>query len=441
MKKINKLSLEEVSAREKYSIFLDSIKFLRKVEAFHSYADLINDLLPDIENIISAFENNKSFDGNQLSEYVKKYERLWREYLKYQVLLVGRPQDCEVVKGIINYDYVHLLGNIEGNVNIEVYDYVIVCSNMNEKQLAGLEPDKIIRYDFLKFCHYGISPETAYLESKLMEKLSHKVEGAVTGLSYEQRGINYDEIGRNLVCLAAPSQDLYLDYHNFVWLYDEVVNQRKGSMKYCVLSMDFYRLWYDLSMSDAKIRMLCFYKRLRCVHHFHDFDSHLVKAEEDLKVCEKLMIDKYIHKDYVNSFHPELHFGEDRDQYIMTEEAYQRDREEVRKVFHKPYPLTMQENIGILNHFLKFLYSHHIKVLVYIPPFPEVFNEFTSKEMKNTTLNVLSELKEIYEFDFLDLSEHKMFTNEYFADWCHLNSKGAKLATDILNDYMDKIWG
>jgi len=52
--------------------------------------------------------------------------------------------------------------------------------------------------------------------------------------------------------------------------------------------------------------------------------------------------------------------------------------------------MTFKENMGILERFMKFLYLHNIKVLVYIPPFPDIFNEFTSIEMRETTLKVLT---------------------------------------------------
>ena len=41
----------------------------------------------------------------------------------------------------------------------------------------------------------------------------------------------------------------------------------------------------------------------------------------------------------------------------------------------------------------------------------------------------------------LNLSENDIFSDEYFSDWCHLNSYGADLATELLNKYMGKIWG
>lgn len=321
------------------------------------------------------------------------------------------------------------------------YDYVIVCGQIEEGALSEFQKDKIVRYDFLRFCHYKISPECAYLESKLNQKIKEGIEGAVTGLSYEQRGINFDKLKRNLACLATPSQDLYLDYKNFLWLYDEVVNKRKGILKYCVIGMDFYRLWYDLSMSDSKkMRMLFFYKRLKCVHHFHDLDQWVFRSLEDLQICSELMTEDYLDIDYKTTFHPERYYGDINDEYHMTEDVFKKDSEEVKKIFDKPYPLTFQENVGILESFLKFLNLHKIHVLVYIPPFPKIFNQFTPENMKKTTLNVLTDLKETYGFEMLDLSEHELFKDKHFADWSHLNSIGAERVTEILNDYMDMVW-
>lgn len=441
MENIKKLLNDDIGVREKYGIFLSSLKLLHNVENALSYTNAVSELLPEIEKNISTFEKNKSFHASELREYVEKYEKFWNEYIKYQIWLIGDAHSCNAVKEILDYEKVHLLGELSQAANFAgKYDYIIACSNVSDEQLCNYERDKVIRYDFLRYMHYGISPQTVYLDLELNRKLEMGIEGAVTGLSYEQRGLDYSKIKRNLACLAAPSQDLYLDYKNYVWLYDEAVNKRNQKLKYCVIGMDFYRLWYDLSKSDAKIRMLCFYNKLKCVHHLHDFNHYLIKAEEDLKVCKELMIDDYLNRDYLNNFHPELYYGEDKEQYEMTEEVFYRDSEEVKKVFHKPYPATFQENIGILESFLRFLQLRKIKTLVYIPPFPEIFNRFTSKEMKQKTLEVISELRDTYEFDFLDLSEHELFTDEYFSDWCHLNSRGARAATELLNNYMDEIW-
>ena len=47
-----------------------------------------------------------------------------------------------------------------------------------------------VHNDFLRICAWQISPETMYLNMRLREKLKTETEGAVTGLCYDQRGIN-----------------------------------------------------------------------------------------------------------------------------------------------------------------------------------------------------------------------------------------------------------
>lgn len=277
------------------------------------------------------------------------------------------------------------------------------------------------------------------MDLDLRQKIEKDCEGAITGLSYEQRGINYKKLNRPLACLAAPSQDLFLDYHNFMWFYDQVAVKRKKSVKYCIIGMDFYRFWYDMSLSPNEVKMAFFYKRTKRMHHFHKMDGMLLKYIEGLQICKELMIDNYMDIDYKSSFHPESVQWDRVEEYKVTESVYARDREKVRKVFDKKYPLTLEENMGILERFLKFLNLHDIKVLVYIPPFPDIFNEFTPAEMRETTLKILDQYKGRFHYDILDLSNDARFTNDYFADWCHLNYKGADLATDQLNDYMKKM--
>ncbi len=443
MENLEILLQEDISVLKKYNIFLDSIRLLREVETDISYADIIQRIIPSIEKITGTFEKEQRFDNQEMRKYIQEYKSFLGERRKYQVYLLGDSENCRQVETLLNYDRVHLLRGLDAGI-IKNHGYIIVCSPMPDEEVRKIEKfekGKVIRFDFLRLCAWKISPETMYLDMKLNEKIGKGVEGAITGLSYEQRGINYDKIGRNMACLAAPSQDLFLDYYNFLWFYKKAEKQKRGTIKYCVIGMDFYRLWYDLSLSEAGIRMLCFYGRTGCMHNYHALDNMVLDYWKYRKICEELMVENYMEKDFCNTFHPEQFLLEDKQRYEMTEEAYKRDSEEVKKVFHKPYPVTFEENMGILEEFLKFLCLHDIKILVYIPPFPKIFNEFTSADMKHVTLDKLSELRELYGFDMLNLSENDIFSDEYFSDWCHLNSYGADLATELLNKYMGKIWG
>lgn len=153
------------------------------------------------------------------------------------------------------------------------------------------------------------------------------------------------------------------------------------------------------------------------------------------------MVDGYADIDYKNNGYSESHYkNAGKKQYEMTDETYEKDVKEIQKLFHKPYPATFKENKGILERFLKFLHLHNIKTLIFIPPFPEIFNENTPEDMRQTTLAVLEEMKERYEFDILDISNDHGFPNHYFTDCSHLNSTGAEFVTEILNNYMKMAW-
>ncbi len=443
MKNIDHLLKKETDLETKYKEFLESIKILEKAQGNKSYIGMINEMIPVIEKNVNTFECQKQFLQEELQEYVNIYHNFVAEVMKYQVGLIGDPKDCYIVKQILDYSKVHCCAeSSEPFKDDEDFDYIIVCSAIDQEKLAHYKRADIIRYDILRFFAYQISPESAYLDLNLRQKIENGCEGAITGLSYEHRGINYEKLNRPLACLAAPSQDLFLDYHNFMWFYDEVAVKRGRPVKYCVIGMDFYHLWYDMSLSsETELRMLIFYRRIQRIHHFHKMDNWLLKYKEDLKVCKELMVNNYMDVDYQNSFHPELVQWDRTEEYEITDSVYKRDREEVKKVFDKPYPMTFKENMGILERFMKFLYLHNIKVLVYIPPFPDIFNEFTSVEMRETTLKVLTQMKEKFGFELLDLSNDERFTDHYFADWCHLNCKGADLATGLLNNYMEKNLG
>ena len=445
MENLEVLLQDNIGVLEKYNIFLDTIRILREVEKEVSYTGYIQRIIPSMEKITETFEREQCFYKEEMRDYIQGYRGFLEEYRKYQVCLLGIPEDCSQVRILLNYDRVHLLGGGISMGIIKNNGYIIVCSPISDEEVKRIEKlgkERVIRYDFLRLCAYRISPETMHVNMGLKQKIKYGIEGVVTGLSYEQRGIKFEKICKNMACLAAPSQDLFLDYHSFLWIYKKLERQKKCQIKYCIIGMDFYRLWYDLSLSsEDKIRMLCFYERTGCTHHYHDMDSMVADYWKYRENCEELMIENYMEKDFCNTFHPECIFIEDKQQYEMTEEAYHRDSEEIKKVFHKPYPITFEENKRILEMFLKFLYLHNIKVLVYIPPFPKIFNEFTSVDMKRTTLDVLSELRKIYEFDMLDLSTNELFSNEHFSDWSHLNSYGANLATELLNSYIGKIWG
>ena len=439
---VQKLLQPDLATDEKYRIFLQSVRYLRQSEQDASYHEMLKQLSELAQKVMQNEGAGKKAADAAMQQYVQAYQVFLAEKNKYQVYLAGSLYSCEKVRLLLNYDRVHLLGWTQtADERIGRSDYCIVCSTMKEHTLhaiAGMQHTFVVRYDLVRHFVMGILPECQGLDIRFREKLKSKVEGAVLGLSYVRK-LNFDKLKHHIACFAASSHDLFLDYHKLMWIYDEVVHKHGGELKYCVLGMDFYRLWYDLSMSAYKERMMCMYHKLHCVHHFHELDAALGRYEEDLKICEELLVENYMDQEYHRE--SQIHEKREANVYDPTEEEYQRDISILKgHVFHKPYPHTFCENVGILEKILKFSRLRNIQILVYIPPFTKVFHACTPDSMRKDTWDVLRELQKLYAFPILDLSEHSAFEKKHFADCAHLNDDGADLATELLNLYMDEIW-
>ncbi len=105
--------------------------------------------------------------------------------------------------------------------------------------------------------------------------------GVVCGMSYEQKGIEYESLEHRLMCLAGPSQDIYTDYYRFMWAYNEIVNIQNRKIEYCVIGMNDYRLWWDLSLGTQSLRMLGFYPQIKKIHYL-DRHKDVMRMEEEI---------------------------------------------------------------------------------------------------------------------------------------------------------------
>ena len=108
-------------------------------------------------------------------------------------------------------------------------------------------------------------------------------------------------LARDIMCLAGPSQDLYTDYYRFLWAYDEITDRQKRRMEYCIIGMSAYRLWWDLSRGSQSLRVLGFYPQTKKLHHL-DWAEDAAEAWEDQRICEKLMGQDFLERDFLGRF-------------------------------------------------------------------------------------------------------------------------------------------
>lgn len=168
-----------------------------------------------------------------------------------------------------------------------------------------------------------ISPEATYQQIKNKKEVT-TAAGAVCGMSYEQKGICYERLARDIMCLAGPSQDLYTDYYRFLWAYDEITDRQKRRMEYCIIGMSAYRLWWDLSRGSQSLRVLGFYPQTKKLHHL-DWAEDAAGVWEDRRICEKLMGQDFLERDFFGRFPGIAEICETKREEIYTPSKEQRE--------------------------------------------------------------------------------------------------------------------
>ena len=222
-----------------------------------------------------------------------------------------------------------------------------------------------------------------------------------------------------------------------MWAYNEIVNIQNRKIEYCVIGMNDYRLWWDLSLGTQSLRMLGFYPQIKKIHYL-DRHKDVMRMEEEIQLCRTFFQTDFLEKDFLMRYPHIYEICEKKDTrcYCPTEEQKIKDKEEINHIFNKPYPATYEENMGILNRWFKFLQQNRIKTVLLQMPFPSVFRENVNKEMKQLTKAVMQQFCREYDLTLLDLgAKPELFTDEDFYDWLHLNACGAKKVTEQINDF------
>ena len=114
------------------------------------------------------------------------------------------------VEKLLDVSQVHLLGTVKQiSDGQKESDYIIVCSQY--ENIAGMHwfgQVRLLRFDLFRLMN-EISPEATYQQIKNKKEVT-TAAGVVCGMSYEQKGICYERLARDIMCLLGPSQDRYI---------------------------------------------------------------------------------------------------------------------------------------------------------------------------------------------------------------------------------------
>lgn len=277
--------------------------------------------------------------------------------------------------------------------------------------------------------------EYCYLDSMHYINSMQDTETIITGLSYGLDGLECEKMNDNTLNFCMHSQDLYYD---FLHIRKAVTNSK--SIKKCIITLGYYSLFYDLSLSSNKLRcMKIYYPLFSDAHHFEakitrtgEFNSN----NEYTRFCHDFFgcnPSYYVGGGMIRKNKPMVinkawnEMTADERNYAAYSRATQHNR-------HMRHLNTYLENVTILNDMIKLLEEKGIKPIIVVLPFSEEYLRHINPMYKNVLLDVLEKIP--YCVDFVDMNDLDIFTYNLFSDSDHLNDAGALLATELLNEFI-----
>ncbi len=245
-----------------------------------------------------------------------------------------------------------------------------------------------------------------------------KYENIITGLSYADVGIIQQLLKVPSFNFALGSQDLYFDYEILKKILTENINVK--ALKYAIITLSYYSFQYDMSKSCLSDLTIRYYNILKTIHN-NDIKNLFDITEENeifLNLSQELFVEnfKYIIDNNITMINEEI--GKVR---AITDS-------------NKNYPVTVKENIQIFKDYLDLLRLYKIEPIIVICPVTMYYYKYFSEKLIDEFYSIILSFKEKYKFELYDYFKSEAFDLSDFRDVAHLNEKGAKKFTKLLNN-------
>lgn len=290
--------------------------------------------------------------------------------------------------------------------------------------------------DFLNE-HY----EYCYLESMHYLNSIKDTTTIITGLSYGLDGLETNLLSERAVNFAMHSQDLYYDNKHI----KRAIANSQGKISQCIITLGYYSLFYDLSLSSSKKKCVQTYLPLFSdVHHVelgmaqnYEFAYH----DENKHFCRQFF------REYPQ-FYGRAILREQTSPSVMEKggwlnmsasereyEAYQLAEKHNRHIVHTQ---THLENMGIMDDMLGFLEERHVRPIVTILPFSKEYLKYIDPSYKEAIIECLE--KSPFNVEFIDMNEEPIWDESDMLDSDHLNEKGAAKATLLVDGLIHNLF-
>lgn len=323
------------------------------------------------------------------------------------------------------------------------YDFIVIASQFDDEILyqlrkMNINEEKIISfYKFIKKLNLVRSCTNDYrLLNENINKLlkSNKIKAIATGLSYGRYGIYCDNLKIKTINLAMDTQDIYYDYA----IAEKVINNTTSGIKYCFVGLSYFSFHFDLSKSSCKHRCALIYEKLFGDNHNYDRkkDEYLNKI---YYFINKFLRDSFI-CEYIKNIRRDNNELWNNDFSEMELEDKIASGKRVATIeSNKNYYKTVIENVDIIKKYFNLLRDNNIKPIVIVYPVTKYYYDFFDMRLKNEFYTIINNLKNEYNFLIYDYFNSEIFCDSDFMDQSHLNIRGAKKMTGILNSLVTEM--
>lgn len=434
-------------------------EYLEEIDA--GLCRAIDELLNVADLLIARETSGLTAEGWMLEDYARRYSeiegKLFKTFLyqnnaklqlmlqdngKRNIVVIGTQKQRNHVASYINREICNVYFVLEDDDVTRLLDGILsACQDNVYRIILENHPfvgTKIISWKTVLNWFFQ-SPEKFYLHREWYKMEPKNYSGFVTGLSYIQRGIDFEKLNRPMACLASPSQDLYYDLCMAkLYLRDNV--EKTGKQQAAVIGIAPYSLWYDLSLSKESRNIRTHVFLHRDFHHYEVDEFEKYGYEYVCSLLDEGIIGFDVIEREFDRYCKNMEMGclldEKNTSQFRVSDNMENEVMAVKKAFNKPYPDTRRENGEVLRRYLELLSSMDMRIIMLLPPFPQFFREHHDEFYLKDLYQEIETLKEEYEIEFVDLYASEMFGNMDFADEQHLNAYGAVKVSEILNTYL-----
>lgn len=301
--------------------------------------------------------------------------------------------------------------------------------------------DKIKNIDYYR-------RDKLYLEAKLESlKKRQDIRLLLAGSSYTMCGLFEEQMPLPARNVAIDAQDLYYTLKTI-----RTALSYNQNIKHCIVSFAYYFWGYDLSLSTSIYQ----YKRITNVNYpvfsdKHNFSGELVEGIDPYLTAitplkRRLFAFDSLSEQYVQKIKKTLEnsnyfpYPRVQSEVLKHDERTNQERAQKRAASHNKffkYNETVQENLKLFDNFVEEMNTNGVQLILYVPPVTEYYRNNINHELISNFYSVMNLFLQKYSFKLIDLFNSEAFENGDFADYDHLNDRGARKLAEILAKELD----